>query len=111
MLIVNNKHKLFYSLSTDRYIYYIYIYKTEKYRRRDKMPWSPIPKFFSVVRKAREEGFEREVPIQELRRLLMLETGVISDAKLSKYIRVMEELKLIKIKNNRVAEILDIWQI
>ena len=75
------------------------------------MPWSPIPRFFSVVKKAREEGFEREIPIQELRRLLMLETGVISDAKLSRYIRVMEELKMIKVKNSRVAEILDIWEI
>ena len=74
------------------------------------MPWSPIPKFFEVLKEAREEGYEREIPIQELKRKLMLKTGVINQAKLSRYLQAMQELKLIKMKTRNVAEILDIWK-
>ena len=74
------------------------------------MPWSPIPKFFEVLKEAREEGYEREIPMSELRRLLMLKTGVINHSKLSRYLQVMQELKLIKMKTRNVAEILDIWK-
>jgi len=74
------------------------------------MPWSPIPKFFEVLKEAREEGYEREIPIAELRRLLMLKTGVINRSKLSRYLQVMEELKLIRVKNRNVAEILQVWR-
>ena len=73
------------------------------------MPWSPIPKFFEVLKEAREQGYEKEIPIEELKRLLMLRTGVINKTKLSRYLQVMQELKLIRMKTRNVAEILDTW--
>jgi len=74
------------------------------------MPWSPIPKFFEVLKEAREDGYEREIPVSELKKRIMLATGVINQVKLSRYLHVMEELGMIKLKTRNVAEILDTWK-
>ena len=67
------------------------------------MPWSPIKKFPGVLERLRLWGYEKEVPISELKKALMLETGIIKAETLGRYIRVMEELGYIQRKNDRIV--------
>mgnify|MGYP000392012886 CR=1 FL=1 len=69
------------------------------------MPWSPIGKFEDVIKRVKGQGYEHEAPITELQRAMMLETGIINERTLIKYIKAMEKLGMIKIKNTRVVEI------
>ena len=71
------------------------------------MPWNPIPKFYEAIEEIRRQGYMKEVPLSELRKVLILKTGAIKDKTLSRYLRVMEELGLIKVRNSRVIELID----
>ncbi len=71
------------------------------------MPWNPIPKFYEAIEEIRRQGYMKEVPLSELRKMLILKTGAIKDKTLSRYFRVMEELGLIKVRNSRIVELID----
>jgi len=69
------------------------------------MPWSFVSYVEPILRQLRQRGYEFEVPVTDLRREMMRETGVINSRKLADYMRVMEELGYIKSKSEHVVEL------
>lgn len=71
------------------------------------MPWNPVKKFPGVMGRVRQWGYEKEVPISEIRKALIIETGSVRPETLRRYLKIMEELGYIEIRNERVAIIKD----
>ncbi len=66
------------------------------------MPWSPIPKFPEIIEYLKDKGYKKEVSLSELRKAVMLKTGVIRDQTIKTIIITMEELEFIKNRGNSI---------
>ena len=64
------------------------------------MPWSPIPKFPSIVKNVKAQGYNGEYGLTTLERAIMEETGVIRPETIKRIADVLVKLGWIKTNGN-----------
>jgi len=69
------------------------------------MPWSPVRRFPNIIRRLQNNGFEKEAPVKELKKAIIIELGVTNPNKIREYAEIMQEIGMIKLKGD-VLEIL-----